>query len=320
MNNKGFTLIELLGVIIILALIMLIAFPNIINSIKKTNDKIDEKTLELIYNASDIYINNHIEDFPKKSENKYIIEFNNLIGEDLLSGDLKTSNSDNITNTKCIQVTYDNGYKYELKDSGECEYYIWGPCSRESSSNSPDIITCDDQEFYVIDEDDKYITMLTKLFIGDTSKQTTASFTRQFSGVVGTSAYYKASGYSNKYRETLGTNYVYDENSPISQYVEAYKNYLINSLEVNVQDARLLSYSEVISACGSNDCSSTDWIKCSPEGAQYWLGNFDTSSNSYLYRLYCNGTMTREYYSVTTGRIRPVIIIPKTDIEINSQN
>ena len=41
MNNKGFTLIELIGVILILALLAIIVFPNILSSISK-----NEKTLD----------------------------------------------------------------------------------------------------------------------------------------------------------------------------------------------------------------------------------------------------------------------------------
>ena len=36
MKNKGFTLIELLGVMVILALVITLAFPSLINSIKKS--------------------------------------------------------------------------------------------------------------------------------------------------------------------------------------------------------------------------------------------------------------------------------------------
>ena len=39
LKNKAFTLIELLGVIIILALLMIIVFPSIINSVKNSSNK-----------------------------------------------------------------------------------------------------------------------------------------------------------------------------------------------------------------------------------------------------------------------------------------
>ena len=49
--KKGFTLIELLGVIIILSLVSLIVYPSVINTIKNSQNKVDNKTKELIYNA-----------------------------------------------------------------------------------------------------------------------------------------------------------------------------------------------------------------------------------------------------------------------------
>lgn len=125
MKNKGFTLIELLGVIIILALLMIIVFPSIINSVKNSSNKTDDLTKELIYNAANLFIDDHINDFPKMNGSKYSIELSTLVGEGLLTGPIKLSGSDlDITNSKCIQVTYNNGYKYELKDSGSCKEII----------------------------------------------------------------------------------------------------------------------------------------------------------------------------------------------------
>ena len=121
MKNKGFTLIELLGVIIILALLMIIVFPSIVNSVKNSSNKTDDLTKELIYNASDLFIDQHINDFPKMNGSKYSIELSDLVDEGLLTGPIKLSGSDqDITNNKCIQVTYNNNYIYELKDSGTC--------------------------------------------------------------------------------------------------------------------------------------------------------------------------------------------------------
>lgn len=125
MKNKGFTLIELLGVIIILALLMIIVFPSIINSVKNSSNKTDDLTKELIYNAADLFIDRHINDFPKTSENKYSIDLKSLVDEGLLTAPIKLSSSDqDITNNKCIQVTYDKSYKYELKDIGTCEEIV----------------------------------------------------------------------------------------------------------------------------------------------------------------------------------------------------
>ena len=118
--QKGFTLVELLGVIILISLLMVIVFPAIINSIKKTSSNTDNMTLELIYNASDIYIKNHINDFPKVEGNKYVITLKELVEEDLLTSNIKLSN--NKIDNKCIEVTYSESYQYNLKD--ECEEFI----------------------------------------------------------------------------------------------------------------------------------------------------------------------------------------------------
>lgn len=123
--KKGFTLIELLGVIIILALLMIIVFPSIVNSVKNSSNKTDDLTLDLIYNAADLFIKDHINNFPKMNGSKYSIELKDLVNEGLLVAPIKLSNSDaDITNNKCIQVTYQNDYTYELKDSGTCKQFI----------------------------------------------------------------------------------------------------------------------------------------------------------------------------------------------------
>ena len=125
MKNKGITLIELLGVIIILALLMIIVFPSIVNSVKKSSNKTDDLTKELIYNASDLFVDQHINEFPKMNGSKYIIELSTLVEEGLLTGPIKLSGSDlDVTNNKCIQVTYNEGYTYELKDSGTCKNFV----------------------------------------------------------------------------------------------------------------------------------------------------------------------------------------------------
>ena len=63
MKKNGFTLIELLGVIIILSLLVTLVFPSIINSVRNSSENTDEVTLQLIYNAADLYIDNHKNEF-----------------------------------------------------------------------------------------------------------------------------------------------------------------------------------------------------------------------------------------------------------------
>lgn len=55
-KKNGFTLAELLGVIVILAAVALIAFPPIINQIKKSRNEMDEALNSLILPAAQSYI------------------------------------------------------------------------------------------------------------------------------------------------------------------------------------------------------------------------------------------------------------------------
>ena len=118
--KKGFTLIELLGVIIIIALLAMIVFPSIINILKKSSEEVDEATLNLIYKQSEVYIRTHIDEFPKISGNRYIINVDDLVSEDLIPSDVSLTNKEKL-NDKCIQVIYENNYTYEL--TNQCIYY-----------------------------------------------------------------------------------------------------------------------------------------------------------------------------------------------------
>ena len=122
MKQKGFTLMELLGVIVILAMLMILVFPSVINFIKKSSNKTDQLTLELIYSAADTYISRHKNEFQEKNGNKYIVPLKELVDDGLLISPIKLSNgNDDLTNIKSVQVSYNNGFNYELKNNDDCE-------------------------------------------------------------------------------------------------------------------------------------------------------------------------------------------------------
>lgn len=56
MSKKGFTLVELLGVLVILAVIVLVAFPNILSAFKKTDTKMNEATKTLLETNARSYV------------------------------------------------------------------------------------------------------------------------------------------------------------------------------------------------------------------------------------------------------------------------
>lgn len=57
MSKKGFTLVELIGVLVLLSVIVLVAFPNILNTIKKTDSQINEATEALLVSNARSYVN-----------------------------------------------------------------------------------------------------------------------------------------------------------------------------------------------------------------------------------------------------------------------
>lgn len=121
MKNRGFTLIELLGVIIILSFLMIIAFPKISNSARNSSDKTDRLTKDIIYKAASLYISDNKNMFYEKNGNSYCIPLQDLVSGDYLKSPIKLSDSEiDITNIKSVQVKYNDGFTYELKDNSNC--------------------------------------------------------------------------------------------------------------------------------------------------------------------------------------------------------
>jgi len=115
MNKKGFTLAEIVGVIIILALIALLAFPPILNMIKNSEDKIDEATKTLIYTASSQYTTKYMNDFPKKEGNVYCVTLEKLVQENLLASNIADNLADfNLQSYVQISVNSELKFDYDL--------------------------------------------------------------------------------------------------------------------------------------------------------------------------------------------------------------
>ena len=121
--KKGFTLIELLVVIILIAAIVLLALPQITNSVKNYNANVDKTTFNIIKEATKLYVNDNTNSFMKRSENTYCVSLNTLIEEEYLKNTIEYNNQD-ITNTKVMKVTYDNGFNYELVNKNDCERVV----------------------------------------------------------------------------------------------------------------------------------------------------------------------------------------------------
>ena len=116
--KKGFTLIELLAVIIILAIIALITFPIVDNSIKNSKQAALERTIESILTAARTYsVNNNL---------GYSTEENTIALEELKnSGLLETNITNPVTNEEmlgCVIYKWDEGNnQYIFRYDEECK-------------------------------------------------------------------------------------------------------------------------------------------------------------------------------------------------------
>ena len=83
--KKGFTLAELLGIIVIIALLLLLIVPGVINRLASSREEVTETENEIIYNAADQYIKEHPEDYPPGKSGRYCITIQSLIDDGKLT-------------------------------------------------------------------------------------------------------------------------------------------------------------------------------------------------------------------------------------------
>ncbi len=120
MNNKGFTLLELIGAVVILAIIMLIALPAVLNMLTEGQNTVDKAAKDIVISAANKYVGEH------KSDSKYIratgteIKNHGEISTDTLKdeGYLEETVYDKYElDDDCVVVTSNNRkYFYEYKE------------------------------------------------------------------------------------------------------------------------------------------------------------------------------------------------------------
>ena len=115
MKKNGFTLMELLGVIMILAVLAVIAFPPIITQIKKSKQEIKNSTKILITDSAKDYYEDNINNFEQTEGMTYCIDLSTLINQGYLNGKLKDEELNNIDITKKVKMIYHNSkFDYDV--------------------------------------------------------------------------------------------------------------------------------------------------------------------------------------------------------------
>ncbi len=131
-KKKGFTLIELLGILTVLGLIVIIAFPNIVSLISKTTKKEYERFLKDIELATEVYVEQNKNKVELKDPFDYeFIELGTLVEGGYLNQKLinpKTEEEINLNSTVLVTVLEDKTKKYEYTDTvaGVKNYFIPG--------------------------------------------------------------------------------------------------------------------------------------------------------------------------------------------------
>lgn len=123
-DKKGFTLIELVGVIVLIAIIMFLAYPNFANLSKKAKLKYDMSTKVLIKSAASMYVNNNKEEIDTKlnSSTKVCIPIGRLVAYEYLDSELTKSDGTQMQYNSCVNVSKETQdgktkYKYDVDNN-----------------------------------------------------------------------------------------------------------------------------------------------------------------------------------------------------------
>ncbi len=331
MRNKGFTLVELLAVVVIITLLSLLTVTSITKVVKSSKEDLYNNQIELIKSSAETWGADNIDKLPDAGECKYITVLDlkeyGLLDSKLMDSRTNKPISDNIK----IKITSSNtGYgtlstKYEINPSSVvgCTPVYSPACTfTDSNSNSSidlgDVVTCGTESFYVIENENDRLSMLSKfpLNVGDSRYSEETELLQSDVHSSNNSIVYRPVKFSDtnywKYNES--NQYVYDKKfSLIGIYLEDYKTYLKDKLNVRVIDVSLMNYNlaVVLGYNGSNELtfdSSLTWTS-----GYYWLG-FATSSTEVVAAA---GTKLAKvkYNDSTYYGVRPVVEILERDID-----
>lgn len=119
MKNKAFTLVELLAIIVIMASMLLIILPSINGTIKNSEEKKKQETLNSIYMAAENYVMANYDEYSSLDDIGAVeyVYITDLISNNYLSIDTVNPNNDLAFNNKdVVKVTKkeDGTFEYEL--------------------------------------------------------------------------------------------------------------------------------------------------------------------------------------------------------------
>ena len=183
-----------------------------------------------------------------------------------------------------------------------------------TGTNIGDIITIRSERFYIIETSSTTITMLAanpiNLDVNNPIQNATAG-TINFSS----SPYWISnSNLKPEYGSTFPA-YVYDSNSKLYQYIEAYESYL-KKLGATTATAKLISYEQLVSlgCIYGGTCQITSYKNWLLPGYS-WITGSAMNNGGPLHGI--SGERFSGLYYLGSTVIRPVVTISKTEIKFN---
>ena len=111
--KKGFTLIEMIACMVLVGLISIVAIPKIQNQIANKKKDINNASLEIIYQAADLYMdNNEVKKCSKQNDN-YCVTLDELVSNGYLDKNIiNYTNGNKIPLNNYVKTTFNNFNEY----------------------------------------------------------------------------------------------------------------------------------------------------------------------------------------------------------------
>ena len=328
MKKRGFTLIELIAVLVILAILVLIVTPLVMNIIRKARIAADKRSIDAYGRSIELAIANYLldnGDFPT-SISQLTIEYS---GDEVVCSTTQLKSDSSVYLTGCTVGGRSVDYDYGTEETVTYDTYSVGD---EVSYNNVDyrvIANSGANESTVTLLKSKLLTVaevntyggvgtannhVNMYAVGDT----TSSFYQKANNIngYGGMAYYSSStcGYVNNTMVRTGCTTDYEQ-SDVKYVVDAWKTAQVpEGLE-----ARLITYDELVNdlECTSHDCSNSlyNWLY-NGIYAQWTMTPYNVSSGNTVCSIASNGDVSNmlDLYS-GYGAVRPVITIKKSALE-----
>ena len=135
--KKGFTLAELLGVTVLLALVVVIAYPVMLNIFEEQKDELDTNKKEIIENVAINYVKSNLNDYPYREQQNSCVFLKTLVDNNLIPYEVEDAWLNRIIK---VNMGSNNKYSAEVLDAGQTctaygvDVYEVKSCSKKDSA------------------------------------------------------------------------------------------------------------------------------------------------------------------------------------------